>query len=293
MTVYFAGGAHYDFCIDEPILESFWYKRNAVKAMPKASQFFLDSGAFSAFTQDKVINLDDYAAFIKEHKEHIYVASSLDSIGNALETKRLYQELRERDSCQHIIPVFHCREDKKLLVEMLDNTSGYGNPGYIALGGMVPESTSYLYGWLDDLWSNYLTDAEGKPLVKVHGFGLTVGKLIERYPWFSVDSTTWLNGARFGTAIINLGGMHLAHMAISPRNPAAKQSMSSHFDRLIESPQHRDEIMKVIEQSPVTLEAMQEETEALLHFNVWSFKQWEELYGFPETFHAEIQQGLF
>ena len=37
--------------------------------MKKPIDLFLDSGAFSAFTQDVEINLKDYIAFIKENQD--------------------------------------------------------------------------------------------------------------------------------------------------------------------------------------------------------------------------------
>jgi len=159
MTVYFAGGAHYEFLKNKPVLESFWYRRNAEKAMQMTDNFFLDSGAFSAFTKGKVIDVERYAEFVQLHRENITVASSLDSIGNAQKSLDLYTELVTQLGCPEVIPVFHCREDPKYLVEYIK----MGVP-YMALGGMVPESTSWLYGWLDDLWANYLTDNNGNAL---------------------------------------------------------------------------------------------------------------------------------
>jgi hypothetical protein len=36
-----------------------------------------------------------------------------------------------------------------------------------------------------------ITDDEGYPIVKVHGFGVTSTPLMARYPWYSVDSISW------------------------------------------------------------------------------------------------------
>jgi len=38
----------------------------------------------------------------------------------------------------------------------------------------------------------YVVDSKGKVKVKFHGFGMTSLHLIWRYPWFSIDSTTWV-----------------------------------------------------------------------------------------------------
>jgi len=39
----------------------------------------------------------------------------------------------------------------------------------------------------------------GKAVVKVHGFGVTAHEYLLRYPWWSVDSTTWTKKGGFGT----------------------------------------------------------------------------------------------
>jgi hypothetical protein len=285
MTVYFAGGSHYDFLEGKPILESFWYRRSAEKGMHLTSNFFLDSGAFSAFTQGKTIPVEAFAEFVKTHGGHLQVVSSLDAIGDAAQSLALYKQLIGPLDCPQVIPVFHCREDVRFLKEYL----AMGVP-YLALGGMVPESTTWLYSWLDDLWANYLTDDDGAPIVRVHGFGLTVGTLIERYPWYSVDSTTWLNGARFGTGIFNFEGRRLVHVPVSPDNPAAKQINSRHLNNLT-VPEYESALAQ-IEAAGMTVDDIRDYTEKLLEFNCYTFLDWERRYGFPKTFTVHTQRGL-
>ena len=57
---------------------------------------------------------------------------------------------------------------------------------------MVGESTRTLRGWLDHIWCKYLTNADGTPKVKVHGFGMTMRELIVSLPVASVNSTSWI-----------------------------------------------------------------------------------------------------
>lgn len=285
MTVYLAGASKYEFLRDRPMLESFWYKERALEAMQYTKTFFLDSGAFSAFTKGAVIDTKEYAAFVREHKAAITIASSLDVIGDAEASYRTYRQLRDEEGVD-VIPVFHCREDEKWLVRYIKEGARY-----IALGGMVPESIAYKFTWLDKLYSRYLTDASGAPVVKVHGFGLTVGRLIERYPWFSVDSTTWLNSARFGTIIMNFSGARLEHVAVSDRNPMRKQKDGLHIDRL--GREQREEALRSMHDAGVTLEELRKGGDAALKFSAWSFLQWEQRYGFPKKFKTMVQEDLF
>jgi len=48
-----------------------------------------------------------------------------------------------------------------------------------------------LDSWLEEIFEKY-------PEHKFHGFGLTSFKLLRKFRWYSVDSTTWGQGGRFG-----------------------------------------------------------------------------------------------
>jgi hypothetical protein len=153
---------------------------------------FLDSGAFSAKTQGITINIKEYIAFIKDNLDIIGVYANLDVIGDAKATY-INQKIMEREGLKPI-PVYHVGEDEKWLIKYLE--SGYS---YIALGGMVKGSASSLKSWLDHTWENHLIDPITRlPKVKIHGFGLTSLTLMLRYPWYSVDSTSWVMTSRMG-----------------------------------------------------------------------------------------------
>lgn len=283
--MYFAGSAVLDCLKGLPILKSFWYRKEALIDMQYTDNFFLDSGAYSAFTQNDEIAVEEYAAFLHEYKDKITTAASLDAIGDAKKSYVIYKLLTGTMECD-VIPVFHCREDISWLVKYLDM-----DVPYIALGGMVPETTKWLYGWLDNLWENYLTDSKGKPRLKVHGFGLTVASLMERYPWYSADSTTWLVGSRFGNAVVNYPGRSLAQIPISLRHPTVKKGSSNHIKQL--STVEVNWFMQQLEKSGISNEELTLYTEKLLEFNVWTFRQWEKNKGFPKRFTATTQKGLF
>lgn len=240
MKIYLAGyfngkASVYDISVDDYsyFLESYHYLKKDYQlkiVQDSGHSIFLDSGAFSAFTQGAIITLEEYTDFIARYKDLIHVASNLDIIGKGNEegSYKNLAELRAMADGRHsvpICPVHHARDADRWLARYLDE----GND-YIFLGGMVPESTPYLKGWLDHVWDKFLADKDGMPKVKVHGFGMTRPGLMDRYPWFSVDSTSWVMTGRFGGIFMEIGNQTKKVM-ISSDSPRTKD-VDCHFDTL-------------------------------------------------------------
>jgi hypothetical protein len=72
---------------------------------------------------------------------------------------------------------------------------------YIGIGGLVGIPSGPRRAWLDRVFTR-ITDSQGWPLVKTHGFGMTAVPLIFRYPWYSVDSTTWIKITASGSVYL-------------------------------------------------------------------------------------------
>lgn len=180
---------------------------------------FLDSGAFSAYTQGVQIDVVQYCDFIKRNADIIEVASVLDAVGDPQKTYENQKAMEALGTAP--LPCFHYGEDERYLEYYVANYE------YITLGGMVPISTPNLLLWLDRLWEKYLTDGAGRAKIRVHGFGLTTIKLMERYPWYSVDSSSWVQISSVGSILHPDYGV----IAISSTSPNRKQE-GRHFDTL-------------------------------------------------------------
>lgn len=172
-----------------------FYKNEREFVMENECSIFLDSGAFSAWSKGVKIDIDEYISFIKQHQEYLTYYAVLDVIGDPDKTYE-NQKYMEKQGVSPI-PCYHYGEDVSWLKRYLNE-----GHEFIALGGMVPISTRDLLSWLDNLFSQYLTDEEGLPKVKIHGFGMTSLKLMLRYPWYSVDSTSWVLTGRFGSVFV-------------------------------------------------------------------------------------------
>lgn len=159
---------------------------------PKLS-LFLDSGAFSALTQNVEINIDEYIQFIKDHQDIVHVYSVLDDIEDPEKTLKNQKYMESAGLSP--IPCYHYNEPIQYLRHYRDNYD------YLSLGGLVGGTTKKLKKWLNKCWME-LVDKDNMPVCKVHAFGMTSHQLMFKYPWYSVDSTAWVITARMGSVYI-------------------------------------------------------------------------------------------
>ena len=157
------------------------------------------------------------------------------------------------------------------------------NYEYITLGGMVPISTKQLYYWLDEIWLKYLTKDDGTARIKVHGFGLTTFELMEPYPWFSVDSSTWVQNANFGMITSHKYGT----LNISAKSPARKDR-GRHFNTL--PPLTQLEIKKELEEKGFDYERLSINYPSRWAYNIQVFTEEETRI---DNSYLKRQGGLF
>ena len=270
------------------ILESYHYvyRQSFVEKMRRDNaQIFLDSGAFSAFTMGVDIDIKAYCRYIQENIDVIenidgaIVASVLDGIGDPQKTLDNQNEM-ERLGVRPL-PCFHYGEDEKYLDYYVANYS------YITLGGMVPISTPQLYHWLDRIWERHLTDGSGRPKCRVHGFGLTTMPLVERYPWFSVDSSSWVQIARTGGMVTYPDARVISVSGQSPQRKVAGQ----HIDSMPEI--QRKEIERRFEERGVDVQRMRDIYLSRWAYNIWTFSQLGDLYDHPDPRFIHEKMELF
>jgi hypothetical protein len=227
------------------ILDSYHYignERMVKRLRDTGRQIFLDSGAFSAFTQGVTINLKQYCHYILRNMDLFEVISVLDAIGDYTKPETLppaatqtYNNLKAMEQMGvYALPCYHYGEPEQVLEYYAENYE------YITIGGMVPISSPQLKVWLDRIWGRYLTNEDGTPKVKVHGFGLTSVPLMARYPWYSVDSSSWVQLGGMGNVFLPEFGT----IAVSEHAPQLKQA-EKHIDNLPK--EHQDVVVGYIE----------------------------------------------
>lgn len=169
-------------------LQSFHYLKGT-KISPWHGDLLLDSGGFTARTKGVKISVEEFAEFI--NKNNISKAFNLDT--NDISETLLNQEylIKNCPNC-YIIPIYHFSD----FFEKRDLINQFLNFPYIAIGGLVgikgrdQEKKQFL-----DFVFN-----KTKNEIRVHGLGVSGKKLLNMYPFYSVDSTSWVAPSKFGSS---------------------------------------------------------------------------------------------
>ena len=109
-----------------------------------------------------------------------------------------------------------------------------------------------------------MVDHTGKPRLKVHAFGITAIPIMERYPWYSVDSSSWIQSAAFGSIITPEWGP----LSVSSKSPS-RHDAGQHATTLTQVEQ--DFVFQTLEEQGFTYERLSTVYESRAAYNLWSF----------------------
>ena len=204
MRIYLASreGQWKDVCPELPslsekiyVLGSFFYIRSLpdyLSVFKYCKDFMLDSGAFTFMnggggTPKWEQYVESYADFIKSNNVQKYFELDIDSVVDYLKVRELRRRLETLTGIP-CIPVWHMSRGINEFERMCDEYS------YVSVGGIVSkEIKPEQYG----LFSVLIREAHRRN-AKIHALGFTNLKLLSRYHFDSVDSSSWGFGTRRG-----------------------------------------------------------------------------------------------
>ena len=201
MKIFFAGGEprqYHKILTDAGIenrLQSF-FSLGLGKNPPSNKEFkhfLLDSGGFSARMSGVKINIQDFITYL--NKYDVEFAFNLDT--NDIEESLSNQRALDLNTNTYIMPVYHGAEwQDPYYRDLLDYYIEFYP--YIAVGGLAGKEDNK-----DNArrFLNYVFK-HTKNKTMVHGLGVTSNVLLKNYPFFTVDSTSWLAVGRFASSQI-------------------------------------------------------------------------------------------
>jgi hypothetical protein len=171
--------------------------------------FMTDSGAFSFFNgdvDDKFYDpkywepyLESYVNFLETNRTNIYCAANLD-LDVFLGRERIdywdKKYFKPLEKIVQIVYIAHAHTDQKYndLYGMHRIANHLKKHDYIGIGSSLMTNRK----GFDSKFFQLARQAKKR----VHAFGWTSVPRLKNYSFFSVDSTTWLGGVRYGTSYI-------------------------------------------------------------------------------------------
>lgn len=260
----------------------------------KYCKTFVDSGAFSAWTKGVELDVDDYINFINSYGEHLEVFASVDNIPGRFDRRPTLEErkaspeltwenylyMRERINYKEkLLPTFHLGEDFKALQHMLNTKLDGKYIPYIALGGTVGMSIPNKKKWYSTVFK--VIKQSNNPNVKIHAFGMTSFDILEAYPFYSADSTSWRMTAVYGFILTEHG-----QIKVSDR---ANADDLNTFESL--NKKQQDDILGRLKELDVTLEECQTDAEIRAYVNAMYQLDWADNYKYKGN--NRYQKTLF
>jgi len=254
-------------------------------------KLFIDSGAFSVAHNGKEVDIDAYIDYINNRPD-IPIFVELDEIPfpvlNSTTAKKcsegswnnyLYMKERVTSPCE-LLPLYHFGEPKEALRRILNTEVNGQLPTYIGIGGRHGVSTALQDVYFHEIFA--IIQSSNNPKVKVHAFGMTVLALLEKYPFYSADSTTWLQLGING----NISTKSYGIINVSDRGKYNKDNAGAF-------PKHLQELVeKELNSYGYTLEQVSTDYKARLKFNIDVMLEWAQNYQYkgPKSF---ISNRLF
>ena len=213
--LYFVGIPSLKYGVDK-FLYSQYYDRAKIQKFKTylskpTSKLFLDSGAFTAFTRGVQLDIDEYLRYIN-HNDMITVAAALDVLPSstlgadeaAFKSWENFLYMRKRiHAVNKLIPVYHQGEHIENLYRILEYEDEFGKVEYMGLGAIANiVDINSRERFISECFRHIV---KLRPDIKVHGFGMTDLKLLEMFPFYSADSTTWCMAAGMGEILAKNG----------------------------------------------------------------------------------------
>lgn len=198
-------------------------------------KLFIDSGAFSAHTKGKNLDVDEYINYVNTLDDYIHIFAQVDHIPGKFRQPKTPEQLAEAPklswdnylymkdkvkSKHKLLPIFHQGEDFKWLINMLEFTDSDGHIPYIGISPANDLSTNKKEVFIEKCFN--IIEKSSNPNVKTHAFGMTSLNVLERYPFYSADSTSWIMSAAMGNIMTPFGLIY-----VSERSTKAPEHISN------------------------------------------------------------------
>jgi len=277
-NIYFAGETYIesdDYIRERGGLRLFSYADNK-KLIERWREFncgnrlLIDSGAFSVAHRGISIDIYEYIKYINNNDD-INSWVELDTIPYPILntftakdscekswTSYKYMRQQVRDNA-NLLPLYHFGEPEYALSRVIDESK----EDYIGIGGRHGVSTAEQIKYFN--WVFRVIANSSKPNIRVHAFGITTPEILNRFPFYSADSSAWIKASVFGEVMMR---DTLKRISISNNT----KHLQDNFDYLPKEAKQLFE--KQVEYFGYTIQQLQEDVKCRQRYNIDVLLDW-------------------
>lgn len=296
-NIYFAGGpmnkdAHiiktganrlYSYANEQKLITNFC-------AAEGRGPLLVDSGAFSVAHSGAKVDIDSYIKYINENPQAenfieldvipypiLNIQTAKDSAEGSW-NNYLYM-IDKLDDPYKVLPVFHFGENLSYLKQMLEFEYKGKKIPFICIGGRHGVSMDLQEQYFKTIFTTIHNSSN--PTVKVHILGMTVFSTLERFPFYSADSTTYLMLAIYGNIMTEFG----------PITVSAKNNGEGSFRYM--SKERQEILQRTVEQNGYTIEQLSHCYRSRVEYNIDRTLEWARSYVYKGQKSFKKCAGLF
>ena len=144
-----------------------------------------DSGAFTAYYSGDPIKIEEYRDWVYKWGHLFDMYATFDVLRDPIRSWQNYEKLRRWGL--RPLPVFHQGSPMSYLERYIECNN------FVGLSRAQRKSHANAHKWVTECMAR----AERTNAV-YHGFGITSPQLLRNMPWFTIDSSSWNTGLRYG-----------------------------------------------------------------------------------------------
>lgn len=194
-------------------------------------KLLIDSGAFTVHRKGGTVDLDAYIQWLNDNDEFIDYAIELDHIPGKwgevktpedlalgpVNTWKNYLYMVERcKSPKKLLPVFHQGEQLKYLEQIVNFQIDGEYVPYICISGNKELTNKQREDWYEKCYD--VIKRSNNPNVKVHCLGSATLSNAVKYPFTSMDATSWIMTGATGNIFTDYGNVQVSKESTNDKN---------------------------------------------------------------------------
>lgn len=242
---------------------------------------FIDSGAFSAHTRGAELDVDAYIDYLNSIDDELHIFAQVDKIPGVFRQPKTkeqraeapeiswknYLYMREKlKSPKKLLPIFHQGEEYRWLENMLEWTDENGEHiPYIGISPANDQPVKEKEKFISKCFQ--IIRQSSNPNVCTHAFGMTSLRVLERYPFTSADSTSWIMNGANGSIMTKYGSVTISSGRLNAP------------DHILKMPKEaQKEIQRYVESHGYTMQALSDDYRQRVIFNIQYLLEWAQNY---------------